>query len=287
MSRRTGVGVTIATIGFWALLWSVSPGQEPAAVVRPVLEAPAAGVGVEEPGDTAVGESLEVEGGQATVGRRSLVDLLRQANPMLWPLVICSVVTLGFTFERLFSLRKGRVMPRDFSERFLDRLASGKIDRERASELCRANDCVLARIFGRVVSHWGAPTATLQEVADREIAGEIQEFKRNVRVLNGTATLAPLLGLLGTVVGLIEAFDSLSVGAAGGVGKNEALAHGISLALLATAFGLAVAIVSVIFYYFLQHRIDSMGRSMELETNRLIDQIAGDSVNSTYAEARR
>ncbi len=261
------------------------------AAVKPALEPPLGSGNTEgrvgSLGDVSLPEDEGLPAEAATVGRRSLVELLRQANPMLWPLAVCSIVTLGFTLERLVALRRARILPREFTERLMDRLATGKIDRERALELCRANDCVLARVFARVVNHWGQSTATLQEIADREVAGEVQDLKRNVRVLNGTATLAPLLGLLGTVVGLIEAFDALSGESSGGVGKNEALAHGISLALIATAVGLAIAIVSVVFYYVLQHRVDTIGRALEIQTNRLIDHIAGDAVATGYAELRR
>lgn len=255
------------------------PGAEPAASPRDDAAQPANASGA----DPAAGEALT---DRATVGKSSLLDLLRQANPMLWPLVLCSVVTIGFALERIIALRRARIMPRDFSERFLDRVSSGKIDRERAIELCRANDCVLGRVFGRIVSYWGQPTTALQDIADRELAGELQDLKRNVRVLNGTSTMAPLLGLLGTVVGMIEAFDSLS-GNTGGIGKNEALAHGISLALMATAFGLVIAIGSVAVYYYLMNRIDAIGRSLEQDSSRLIDLVASDGAGAQLMEMRR
>jgi biopolymer transport protein ExbB len=95
-----------------------------------------------------------------------------------------------------------------------------------------------------------------------------------------------LLGLLGTVVGLIEAFDALGGRAAAGVGKSEALAHGISLALVATAFGLGIAILSVFFYYLLLNRIDVLVRSLDRESTRVIDLVAGDA-GLPVAELRR
>jgi biopolymer transport protein ExbB len=205
---------------------------------------------------------------------------------MLWPMVVCSIVAVAFALERWLALRRSKVTPREFVDRFLERVGGGKIDRERALELCRANDCAAARVFARVVQHWGASTPVLQELADREIAAETQDLKRNVRALNATATLAPLLGLLGTVVGMIEAFDSLT-GDLGGMGKNEALAHGISVALLATALGLVIAILSVVAYYMLIHKADALGRGLEQESNRLIELVAGDSVSGPLVELRR
>ncbi len=213
--------------------------------------------------------------GSVAVGRESIAVLFRQANPLLWPLVLCSVVTVGFALERLIALRRSRVMPKDFVERFLDRLSSGKLDRERALELCRANESTAARVFGRVVHYWGQPAVMIREALGHDGASEILDLKRNVRVLNATATLAPLLGLLGTVVGMIEAFEAVSGRSAGG--KGEALAHGISVALVATAIGLGIAILSVTAYYYLLNRIDILVRDLDREATRVIDLVAGDA----------
>ncbi len=214
------------------------------------------------------------------LGRASIMELVRQANPMLWPLAFCSVITLGYALERLVALRRSRIVPKDFVERFLDRLSSGKLDRERALELCRANESPVARIFGRIVYHWGQPANIIRDAVSAEAAGEVIDLKRNIRILNGAATLAPLLGLLGTVFGMIEAFDALGNRTAAGVGKSEALAHGISLALMATAFGLAIAIVAVATYYFLMNRVDVLLRTLDQEATRVIDLVAAEPAAS-------
>ena len=200
------------------------------------------------------------------VNRGTVLQLLSRANPMLWPLAACSIVTVGFALERLVALRRERVIPRDFVDRFLDRLSGGKLDRDRAAELCRANDSPAARIFALVVSYWGQPAATIRQAVGYDAAGEVVDLKRNVRVLNGTATLGPLLGLLGTVVGMIQSFDAL--GGRVGPARGEALAQGISLALVATAFGLAIAIVSVTAYYYLLNRVDVLVRELDEQRPR-------------------
>jgi biopolymer transport protein ExbB len=191
---------------------------------------------------------------------------------------LCSIVALGYALERWVALRRERVMPRDFVSRFLDRLASGKLDRDRAAELCRANESVAARIFLRAVLCWGQPAGSIRQAVAGEAASEVLDFKRNIRVLNATATLAPLLGLLGTVVGLIEAFDALG-GRSAGSGKGEALAHGISLALMTTAFGLLIAVLSVTFYYFLLNRVDVLVRELDQHVSRIIDLISADALH--------
>ena len=192
-------------------------------------------------------------------------------------LALCSIVTVGYAgSERLVALRRDRVIPRDFVERFLDRLSSGKLDRDRAGELCRANDSPVARIFGLVVNYWGQPAATIRQAIGYDAGGELVDLKRNVRVLNATATLAPLLGLLGTVIGMIQSFDAL--GGRVGPARGEALAQGISLALVSTAFGLSIAVVSVAAYYYLLNRVDLLVRELDEHARRVVDLVASEAI---------
>lgn len=231
--------------------------QEAAPVEKPAAEAPA-----RQAADA--------------VGRQSLLDLVRQANPMLWPLALTSVVTLGFALERGLALRKARVLPKDFVNRFLDRLAGGKLDRDRAAELCRSNDSPIARVFGHAIRYWGQPASEIRQALDHDAAVEVLDLRRNVRVLNACATIAPLLGLLGTIVGMVESFEAIGAGKTAPEAKSAALAHGISLALMATAVGLGIAIVSVVFYYYYLQRIDLLAREIDQRASEVVDLIAGD-----------
>jgi len=259
------------------------PAVEPAAAAEREVKASEAPAPVRGKPRTAAGRPTR--GGSPTaVGRGSILRLFVQANPLLWPLGICSVVTLGFALERLVALRRERVIPRDFVNRFLDRLASGKLDRDRAAELCKANDSPVARVFGQVIGYWGQPAATIRQAIGYDAAGEVLDLKRNVRVLNGTATLAPLLGLLGTVVGMIQSFDAL--GGRAGTAKGEALAHGISLALVTTAMGLAIAVVSVVAYYYLLNRVDLLVRDLDESARKVIDLVSAEAVRPSPAERR-
>jgi biopolymer transport protein ExbB len=246
---------------------------------------PAGAWAQEPPGDAANKVQLEPGSGDAAtkvaakpagVGRQSIVALFARANPMLWLLGICSIVAVGYTLERLLGLRRGRVIPRDFVNRFLERLSSGKLDRDRATELCRANESPAARVLGHVVRYWGQPASTIRQAVDHDSAREVLDLRRNVRVLNGTATLAPLLGLLGTVIGMIQSFDALSGRV--GAGKSEALAQGISLALVSTAIGLGIAVLSVAAYYYLLNRVDLLVRDLDDLVRRVIDEVCLESL---------
>jgi biopolymer transport protein ExbB len=221
---------------------------------------------------------------RAAIDRSSVLRLILNANPMLWPLALCSVITLGYILERFLALRRERVIPREFAERFLERLSNGKLDRERALELCRAHDSPAARVFALVVSAWGQPGVTIRQTVSYDAAGEVVELKRNLRVLSAMSTLGPLLGLLGTVVGIIQSFDAL--GGRIGPARGEALAHGISLALVATAFGLSIAVVSVAAYYFFLNRVDLLTKELDDRTRQVIDLVAIESQRLAQGDRR-
>jgi len=261
------------------LLLAFASAPELAKAQDPVLEPPGDAARVKlEPAPSPAGETAAkaTPKNPTGVGRQTILALFARANPMLWLLGLCSIVTVGYTLERLIGLRRGRVIPRDFVNRFLERLTTGKLDRDRAIELCRANESPAARIFGHAVRYWGQPASTIRQAVDLDAAREVLDLRRNVRVLNGTATLAPLLGLLGTVVGMIQSFDA--IGSRVGAGKSEALAQGISLALISTAIGLGIAVVSVAAYYYLLNRVDLLVRELDDHIRQVIDTISAESL---------
>ena len=219
-----------------------------------------------------------------TVDRASLLRQFTLGNPMVWALGLCSIATLGFSLERFVALRRGRVIPKEFVRKFHERLSTGKLDRERGLELCRANDSPVARVFAEVVRNWGQPSASIRQAVASGAASEVLDLKRNVRALNATATLAPLLGLLGTVIGMIGSFDAL--GGKAGTSKGEALAQGISLALVATAIGLAIAVVSVVMYYYLLNKVDLLVRELDDEARQVVDQICAETLRPAVVERR-
>ena len=147
--------------------------------------------------------------------------LFTKANPMVFLLGVCSVVTLGFTLERLVALA-GIGSSRRTSSIGSSSGSPAASSTATGDRVCRANESPVARIFERIVGYWGQPAATIRQLIGYDAAGEVADLKRNVRALNGTATLAPLLGLLGTVIGMIQSFDAL--GGRIETAKGEALA---------------------------------------------------------------
>jgi biopolymer transport protein ExbB len=261
-----------------AVAFALLLGRSPAFAQAPDIEPPAKAESTKVKLESAPSPNPESTATKPSVGvgKQSILSLLTRLNPMLWLLALCSIVTVGYTFERLIGLRRGRVIPRDFVNRFLERLSAGKLDRDRATELCRSNESPAARILGHAVRYWGQPSATIRQTVDADAAREVLDLRRNVRVLNGTATLAPLIGLLGTVIGMIQSFDA--IGSKVGSGKSEALAQGISLALVSTAVGLGIAVVSVAAYYYLLNRVDLLVRDLDDLVRKVIDQISAESL---------
>ncbi|MDR3636718.1 MAG: MotA/TolQ/ExbB proton channel family protein [Isosphaeraceae bacterium] len=280
-SRR----LALSLVG-WLLLFAcgVLPAQEPPKVELAPAAPEASGESAPPPKPVVDKIKAATAKGAGAVNRQSILALFTRANPMVWLLAVCSVVAVGYALERLVALRRERVIPRDFVNRFLERLATGKLDRDRAAELCRANDSPAARVFALIVSYWGQPAATIRQAIGYDAAGEVTDLKRNVRVLNGTATLAPLLGLLGTVIGMIQSFDAL--GGRVGPAKGESLAQGISLALVSTALGLAIAVVSVAAYYFLLNRVDILVRELDDQARQVIDLVSGESMRPALPDRR-
>ena len=218
------------------------------------------------------------EGGalDALWGSGSLTTLLLA----LAPFVAASLIALWFGVERLVVLRKSRVIPKAFVGRFLDLLELGDIDRDRALEFCRNNGSPTAAVFAHGVHKWGKPSVEVEQAIIDGGERQVAQLRRHLRILNGVATVTPLMGLLGTVVGMMLAF--LDISGADGAGRTEELAVGIVTALSTTALGLCVAIPSLILYLYLSGRIDSL----VMEMDELAQQVVH-AVSSEALEERR
>ncbi len=191
------------------------------------------------------------------------------------PFVFASVIAVWFSIERIVVLRRGRVIPRPFVERFLQHLSEGKLDPAEALRLCEENGSPVAQVFAHGIRKWGKPSVEVEQAVIDGGERQVSQLRNHLRVINGVATLTPLLGLLGTVIGMIQAFNDIAASAA--MGKTEELAVGIALALLTTAVGLMIAIPTLTVYMFLAGRVDA--RVMEM------DELAQNIVHLISAEA--
>jgi biopolymer transport protein ExbB len=166
------------------------------------------------------------------------------------------MLTLVFVFERALALRSGRVIPKPFIKRVMHKLREGTLDRDQALALCKENNSPVAEVLSGAFRKWGKLSVEVEQAILDEGERAAVDLRRYVRLFNAVATISPLLGLLGTVFGMITAFNDIA--ATDAMGRPELLAAGISEALITTAAGLVVAIPSLSLYLFFMSRVDSL-----------------------------
>lgn len=193
------------------------------------------------------------------------------------PFAIASLIAIWLGVERLTVLRRGRVIPRPFVDRFLTLLRTGQLDAGSALALCEENGSPIAEIFAHGIRKWGKPSVEVEQAiidgGDRQVA----QLRKNLRAINGIATVSPLIGLLGTVIGMMIAFFDLA-GREAGAGRAQELAVGIVTALSATALGLAIAIPSLILYLYLAGRVDSLVMEMDELAQEVVNRISAEGL---------
>jgi len=187
------------------------------------------------------------------------------------PIALCSIVVVAFAIERRTGLRKGRIIPRGLlvSLQKLNQQGNG-IDPRLAYDECQKFRSPLGRVIQTAILKVGRPQAELEKAVEDAVAREADEMAQNIRPINVTASIAPLLGLLGTVQGMILAFMVISTTAATGAAKGAELAQGIYTALVTTFAGLTVAIPAIIVANMLEGRIERLLRGMEDVFNEIL-----------------
>jgi biopolymer transport protein ExbB len=207
-----------------------------------------------------------------TIPTRSLFEMLLAGGPLVIPILLASFVMLLIVFERMISLRRRKVVPRLFIERFLLQVREGALDRDDALERCEDESSHIARVFAAGIRKWGKPAVEVEQAVLDEGERIANVLRRYLRVLNGVSTVSPLLGLLGTVSGMIQAFNVIAQSQ--GMGRTEMLAGGISVALITTATGLMVAIPSFIFYLYFVGRVDGLIMEIDRRGQQLVELIS-------------
>jgi biopolymer transport protein ExbB len=207
-----------------------------------------------------------------SIPTKSMFDMLIAGGPLMIPIVLSSFLMLLIVFERLICLRRRRVVPRLFIQRFLLQLREGALDRSDALERCEEESSHISRVFAAAVRKWGKPAVEVEQAVLDEGERISNVLRRYLRVLNGVSTVSPLLGLLGTVWGMIQAFNVIATSPA--MGRAEMLAGGISVALITTAAGLLVAIPAMIFYLYFVGRVDSLVMEIDQHAQELVNLIS-------------
>jgi biopolymer transport protein ExbB len=199
-----------------------------------------------------------------------VLDIIEAAGWPIWPLVAASVVALAIIIERTFSLRQKEVAPARLLDTLVQDLRQQGVTQELLARLAQGSH--LGRILAAGLKNAQSSREVMKESieeAGRHVAHDLERF---LGALGTLAQVAPLLGLLGTVIGMVEIFGSQTPSG----GNPAQLAHGISVALYNTAFGLIVAIPSLIFYRLFRARVDALIVDMEQQAIKLVDMIHGE-----------
>jgi len=212
----------------------------------------------------------------------NLLATIRDGGILMVPLLGCSFLLAAFGFERLVSLRWSRVVPRPFVTRFIEQLQAGTLSRGEALDACDENGSPAARVFAAAVRRWGRPAVEIEQAAIDACEREVNHLRRYRRVFNGIATIGPLLGLLGTVFGLIRSFND--VAGSGAMGRPDLLARGFGEALITTAMGLLVAIPAMVLHWVFTSRVDRLAMRLDETCQQVIDEI---SLEATAEAPRR
>jgi biopolymer transport protein ExbB len=195
----------------------------------------------------------------ADAGSISALDMLTNGGPVIWPLGLFSIIAVAFAVERTISLRSSNIGGVKFGRQVIDAMNSGGT--ARAMEVCETKSHSMARVLIAGLRRSKFDLVERDKAVEDAGMREVRRLSANLRPLLVVAVLSPLLGLLGTVWGMILAFGELA--SASGKADPEQLADGISQALTTTAVGLAVAIPAQAAYYWFRARVDKFVRHVE------------------------
>jgi biopolymer transport protein ExbB len=202
-----------------------------------------------------------------------LFAIIQAAGWPIWPLLLASVIALALIIERFVSLRDGKIVPPLLLEEVVGVYQRQGVTDDMLAKL--AKDSPLGAVLAAGLRNHRSSRYVMKEAIDeagRHVAHDLERF---LTTLGTIATAAPLLGLFGTVIGMIEIFGSQSPS-----GTNpQQLAHGISIALYNTAFGIAISIPSLIFYRHFKNKVDTLVVEMEQLAAKLIDIVHGERMD--------
>ncbi|MEI7436425.1 MAG: MotA/TolQ/ExbB proton channel family protein [bacterium] len=248
-------GVVVAALSLSALCVAQSPAGRPPPANRPALQQPA----------------------EARSGH-TLLELLQRGGIVMYPLYVCSILMVAFGIERAITLRHRKVIPLRIMQRI--KTASASSDpavRQKLLEEIQADESPMGRIVRAGYRRLDRPVLELEKAIEDAGAREAARMQRNNKVLSSVASIAPLLGLLGTVTGLMRSFMTVASNSEA-LGRTELLAAGIYEALVATAVGLSIAIASMALYFYYQERVDKLVGT--------IDDVAVDLLENLLTEVK-
>ncbi len=224
------------------------------------------------------------ENSAGSIQVNNFVSILREGGVLMIPILFCSFVLVVFVFERLLFLRRGRVIPRPFVRGVIEQLEQQQLDQEEALQLCEQNGSPIAELFTAALRKWNRPAVEMEQAVVDAGAHITSHLRRYLRLFNAISNLTPLLGLLGTVLGMIDAFNSIAQ--ADAMGRPELLASGIGAALLTTASGLCVAIPAYTVYVYFLGRTDKLILEMDSLVANVVELTCAEALQNSRSRGR-
>ena len=187
-----------------------------------------------------------------------MFELLKAGGFLIWPILLCSVIALAIVIERFSSLKTSSVAPAALTERVGKLLLKGSLDTKTISEIEKHSP--LGRVLAAGLKNPNQHRVVVKEAVEEAGRHVVHDLEKHLQTLGTIAAITPLLGLLGTVIGMIKVFAAITTF---GVGDPQALAEGISEALVTTAAGLSVGIPSLMFHRYFRGRVNELTIDME------------------------
>ena len=200
-----------------------------------------------------------------------MLALFTAGGWLMLPLLICSIIAIGIIAERFWSLQAKLISPPDLINQIWQWLQYRQVDESRIRAL--QENSPLGQVLAAGLSSRDAPRDITKEIIEDVGRHVTLSLEKNLNTLGTIAAISPLLGLLGTVIGMIKVFAVITTE---GVGNPETLAGGISEALITTATGLVIAIPSLIFYRYFRGKINALVVDMEQQAMKLIEILHGE-----------
>jgi len=200
-----------------------------------------------------------------------VLEIVQSGGWLMLPILLCSLVAMGIVGERFWTLRRNRLAPAGLVVRVQAGLKKGQLDQNQIQQL--ASDSPLGRILATGLVNARHGRDIMKESIEEVAAQVVHDLERFLNTLGTVAAITPMLGLLGTVVGMIDVFSAIMLH---GAGDAALLAGGISKALITTAAGLTVAIPAMFFHRFFVRRVEEITVAMEQQAIHLVDILHGD-----------
>jgi biopolymer transport protein ExbB len=198
-------------------------------------------------------------------------ELIQTGGLLIWLIILCSIISTAIVIERIWTLKKSAVTPFGLMDKVEQLLDEDELDPTGVADIRRSSP--LGKILAAGLLNIDQHRVVMKEAIEEAGRHVVHDMEKYLTTLGTIATITPLLGLLGTVVGMIDVFAAIT---AQGVGNPTVLAGGISKALITTAAGLTIGIPSLMFYRFFRGRITELSVSMEQEALRFLEFVHGD-----------